>query len=104
MNSKSTWEKIKNHHIIKEFKFDDFKQALNFVNKIGEIAEKSEHHPDISISYNIVKIKIYTHKVDGLTEKDFDLAEKIDNIKWSTHLKTTNISYFYPKGESSDIN
>ncbi len=66
--------------LLKEFKFDDFKQALDFVNNVGEIAEKLNHHPDISISYNKVKIKIYTHKVDGLTEKDFELAEKIDEI------------------------
>lgn len=70
------------NQIEKEFKLEDFKSALSFVNKIGEEAEEMNHHPDLFIhSYNKVKITISTHDAGGLTEKDFQLAEKIENHK-----------------------
>jgi len=70
------------NQIAKEFQFKDFVEALNFVNKLGEEAEKMNHHPDIFIhSWNKVKITISTHSEDGITKKDFQLAEKIEGLK-----------------------
>lgn len=76
----SSWQVINNHHLTKEFIFDDFKQALAFTNKVGEIAEAEGHHPDIYLAWGKVKITIWTHKIDGLTESDFILGAKIDQI------------------------
>jgi 4a-hydroxytetrahydrobiopterin dehydratase len=75
------WQIEKEHHLEKAFHFKNFKEALEFTNRVGEIAEIEKHHPDIYLSYGIVKIKIWTHKIEGLTEKDFNLAKKIDLIK-----------------------
>jgi 4a-hydroxytetrahydrobiopterin dehydratase len=72
------WAVVDNHHIEKEFKFPDFKTALEFVNKAGAIAEEQGHHPDIYLAWGKAQIKIWTHKIDGLTESDFILAAKID--------------------------
>lgn len=75
-----TWKVINEHHLEKEFAFKNFRDALAFTNKVGEIAEKEGHHPDIFLSYGKVKIQIWTHKIDGLTESDFILAAKCDGI------------------------
>ena len=72
------WNIVNNHHIEKELKFPDFKTALDFVNKVGRIAEEQGHHPDIYLAWGKAGIKIWTHKIDGLTESDFILAAKID--------------------------
>ncbi|MBI2125312.1 4a-hydroxytetrahydrobiopterin dehydratase [Candidatus Woesearchaeota archaeon] len=74
------WKVIYNH-IEKEFKFKDFKTALDFFNKVGQLAEKEGHHPDIYLSWGKVKITLWTHAIDGLSENDFILAKKIDLIK-----------------------
>lgn len=74
------WAVIKNHHLERAFKFKDFKQALSFTNKVGELAEAEGHHPDIALKWGEVGITTYTHKVNGLTESDFVLAAKIDSI------------------------
>ena len=66
--------------IIREFIFNDFKLALKFVNKVGDLAEKHNHHPKIIIDYNIVLVSLTTHEERGLTSKDFELAEDIDKI------------------------
>ena len=66
------------HHIAKEYRFPDFATALAFVNRVGEIAESVNHHPDIWFTWGKVKLEIRTHKIDGLTESDFVLAAKID--------------------------
>ena len=65
-------------YIIKEFKFENFLLSLNFVNKIGDLAEREGHHPDIWFGWGYAKIKIYTHAIKGLAESDFILAAKID--------------------------
>ena len=70
-----------NNSINKEFELKDFKGALQFVNKIGDEAEKMDHHPDILIhSWNKVKITISTHSAGGVTQNDFNLAKKIEEI------------------------
>lgn len=74
------WKIVANHHLERDFKFPDFKTALEFVNRVGEIAEREEHHPDIHLAWGKVKVVIWTHKIDGLTESDFILAAKIDEV------------------------
>ncbi len=66
--------------IVKNFTFENFKQALEFVNKVGEIAEKMNHHPYIIIKYSVVKLILMTHAVNGLTKIDFDVAKEIDKL------------------------
>ncbi len=75
------WNVVNEHHITKSFTFPDFRQALDFVNRVGEIAEQQGHHPDIFLTWGKVDITIWTHKIDGLTESDFILAAKIDQVK-----------------------
>jgi len=74
------WRVIDEHHIIKTYKFPDFRKALEFANRVGELAEQQGHHPDIYLAWGKVEVKIWTHKIDGLTESDFILASKIDRI------------------------
>jgi len=74
------WALIDEHHLEKEFKFRDFRDALAFTNRVGGLAENQKHHPDIFLSWGRVKIKIWTHKIDGLTESDFILAAKVDEL------------------------
>ena len=74
------WSLIKNY-LEKDFDFEDFKQALNFVNKVAAVAERMDHHPDLYLSYGKVKISIYTHSMRGLSEKDFIFAQNIDKLK-----------------------
>ena len=68
------------YFLIKEFSFKNFKESQNFVNKIGDIAEEENHHPDISFGWGYCNVKIYTHAITGLAESDFILAAKIDRI------------------------
>ena len=72
------WTVVKEHHVEREYTFPDFKGALAFTNKVGAIAEEQGHHPDIFLAWGKVGVKIWTHKIDGLTESDFILAAKID--------------------------
>src|SRR5215475_13020922 len=65
------WTVTGDHHIQRAFRFPDFKQALDFVNRVGEIAENQGHHPDILLSWGKVEITLWTHKIDGLSESDF---------------------------------
>lgn len=75
------WSIIDEHHITKEFKFPDFRQALEFVNRVGALAEEQGHHPDIYLAWGKVEVKIWTHAANGLTENDFILAAKIEQLK-----------------------
>ena len=74
------WQAVAEPHLEKEYSFDDFRQALEFTNKIGEIAEREGHHPDIYLAWGKARLTIWTHKIDGLTESDFILAAKADDI------------------------
>jgi 4a-hydroxytetrahydrobiopterin dehydratase len=71
------WQVVDGHHLERSFSFPDFRTALEFVNRAGEIAEQEGHHPDLCLSWGKVDIRIWTHKIDGLTESDFILAAKI---------------------------
>ncbi len=67
--------------LVKKFKFTDFKSALDFINKVGDIAEEEDHHPDIYLhNYKYVTLYLFTHKIAGLHENDFILAAKVDNL------------------------
>ena len=70
----------KTYYLIKEFKFDNFLKSIQFVNKVGDIAETEGHHPDIWFGWGYAKIKIFTHAISGLHESDFVLAAKIDKL------------------------
>lgn len=72
------WKVIEEHHLEKEFTLKDFKSALDLTNDIGKVAEEEGHHPDIFLSWGKVRVKIWTHKVQGLSESDFILAAKCD--------------------------
>lgn len=74
------WNVIGEHHLEKEFKFDDFRQALDFTSRVGELAENVGHHPDIFLTWGKTTLKIWTHKIDGLTESDFIFAAKADAL------------------------
>jgi 4a-hydroxytetrahydrobiopterin dehydratase len=74
------WQVLENGHLFleKTYRFKDFAQALEFVNRIGELAEAQGHHPDVYLSWGKVRLQIWTHKIKGLTESDFVFAAKCD--------------------------
>ena len=74
------WQLVGEHHLEKEYQFEDFRQALDFTNQVGEMAELQNHHPDIYLAWGKVKVTIWTHKIDGLTESDFIFAAKTDKL------------------------
>ena len=74
------WKVVRDHHLEKSFDFPDFRSALDFTNRVGELAEQQGHHPDIQLGWGKVGITIWTHKIDGLTRSDFILASKIDGL------------------------
>ena len=73
-------EKKKIFFLIKKFKFKNFLDSQNFINKVGQISEKEGHHPDICFGWGYAEIKITTHAIEGLSENDFILAAKIDQL------------------------
>ena len=74
------WEVVAGHHLKKRYDFPNFQSALDFVNRVGRLAEAEGHHPDISFGWGYAELNIWTHKIDGLTESDFILASKIDRL------------------------
>jgi len=74
------WKIIQEHHITRSFLFSDFKAGLDFVNRVAAVAEAEGHHPDLCLAWGKVDVQIYTHKIRGLTESDFVLAAKIDEL------------------------
>jgi 4a-hydroxytetrahydrobiopterin dehydratase len=74
------WKAVDEHHITRVFTFPDFKQALDFVNRVGEVAERQGHHPDILLTWGKAEITMWTHKIEGLTRSDFIMAAKIDQL------------------------
>ncbi len=78
---KEGWQVIKEHHLEKSYLFPDFNNALLFTLKVGNLAEYEGHHPDIHLSYGKVTLSIWTHKIDGLSESDFILAAKCDDLQ-----------------------
>ena len=74
------WQVVEERQLEKEYRFKDFREALDFTNSIGELAEAQGHHPDIYLAWGKVKLTIWTHKINGLTESDFVLAAKADKL------------------------
>jgi len=74
------WQVVNGHHLLRSYSFPDFRTALDFVNRVGVVAETEGHHPDLYLSWGKVEVKIWTHKIDGLTESDFILAAKVDRL------------------------
>ncbi len=74
------WSVAEGHHLERDFEFPNFVEALAFTNRVGALAEDQGHHPDIYLAWGTVGIKIWTHKINGLTESDFVLAAKIDHL------------------------
>lgn len=72
--------KIQKEKLFREFKYKDFREAVDFVNRMAEVAETEGHHPDFTVHYNKVEVEIWTHAIGGLSENDFILAAKIDQI------------------------
>lgn len=76
-----SWEVVDNLRLKRKFKFKDFKQAMEFVNKVADLAKSEGHHPDIEINYNKVTLELTTHAIGGLSENDFIIATKVENLK-----------------------
>ena len=74
------WAVVDEHHLEKEFRFPDFRTALDFTNRVGELAEQVDHHPDLHLSWGRVKVVIWTHRIDGLSEADFVFAARADTL------------------------
>lgn len=74
------WDTVNEHHLYRRYKFPDFKTALDFVNRVGAIAEEQGHHPGIAFTWGKVEITSFTHDIDGLSEKDFALANAINKL------------------------
>jgi 4a-hydroxytetrahydrobiopterin dehydratase len=74
------WQVVDGHHLNRTFTFPDFKRALDFVNRVGALAEEQGHHPDIMLAWGKAEITLWTHKINGLTESDFIMAAKIDGL------------------------
>jgi len=79
LSSLPAW-RIEAGELVRTFKFEDFRASLRFVNQVGELAEEAQHHPDIDIRYNQVRLALVTHDAGGLTTKDFDLAGRADKL------------------------
>ena len=75
------WNLVNEHHLEKEYRFKDFAEALAFVNRLGEVAEREGHHPDIFLTWGKVTVTLWTHSVGGLSENDFILAAKADQVR-----------------------
>lgn len=75
------WTMVNEHHLEKEYLFQDFREALGFVNRLGEVAEREGHHPDVFLAWGKVKVTLWTHSVGGLSENDFILAAKADAVR-----------------------
>lgn len=74
------WEVVDGHHLVRAFAFPDFATALAFTNRVGALAEHEGHHPEIQLGWGRVRVRIWTHVIDGLSENDFVLAAKIDRL------------------------
>ena len=74
------WQLVSEHHLEKEYKFKNFREALTFTNKVGELAERINHHPDIFLAWGQVKLTLWTHSIGGLSESDFIFAAKVEAL------------------------
>ena len=75
------WKVVAEHHLEKDYSFKDFKEALDFTNRVGNVAEEQGHHPEICLTWGEVRLRIWTHNIDGLSENDFILAAKVEELR-----------------------
>jgi 4a-hydroxytetrahydrobiopterin dehydratase len=76
----SGWRVVDEHHLEKEYRFRNFAEALAHLNRVGAMAEQQQHHPDLYLAWGKLRVTIWTHKIDGLTESDFVFAAKCDAL------------------------
>ncbi len=76
----ASWQVVDEHHLEKDFRFKDFRQALDFANQVGNLAESVNHHPDLHVAWGKVVVTVWTHKIGGLSETDFVFAAKVDRL------------------------
>ena len=74
------WQVVDEHHLTKTFAFADFAEGLAYVNRVGAMAEEQGHHPDLFLAWGKVRVDVWTHKIDGLTESDFIFAAKAEQL------------------------
>ena len=74
------WEVVEDHHLRRTFKFKNFREALDFINRVGELAEEQGHHPELHFGWGHAELEVWTHKIDGLTQSDFVFAAKVDRL------------------------
>ena len=74
------WRTVNRHRVEKRFSFKDFREALEFTNQVGNLAEQAHHHPDLYLGWGVVKVTLSTHKIHGLSEADFVLAAKVEAL------------------------
>jgi len=74
------WRVVDRHHLEKEYTFPDFSGALEFVNRVGVMADEQDHHPDVYLAWGRARVQIWTHKIDGLTESDFIFAARCEAL------------------------
>jgi 4a-hydroxytetrahydrobiopterin dehydratase len=74
------WTLNDDGHLLRSFEFPDFARALAFANRVGEVAEAEQHHPDLHVAWGRCEVEIWTHKISGLTDSDFYLAAKVDRV------------------------
>lgn len=84
------WRLVDEHHLEKDLAFRDYLRAADFTREVAELSQRNRHHPDITLSYDNLKLVVYTHKIHGLHENDFILAAKIDEKieEYREHLKS----------------
>ena len=75
------WQVADDKRLEKEFRFKDFREALGFADRVGELADEVDHHPDLAISWGLMKVVVWTHKIGGLSEADFVFAAKVDALR-----------------------
>ncbi len=81
MNQHPEWNMIDNHHLERKWEFPDFSTALDFVNRVGQICESIDHHAEFELGWGSVIIRTWSHDIDGLSERDWNLVEKIDRLE-----------------------
>jgi 4a-hydroxytetrahydrobiopterin dehydratase len=97
------WKTVNEHHLEKNYAFPDFRQALDFTVRVGAVAEREGHHPDVYLAWGKVILTIWTHKIDGLTESDFILAAKADNELGPTGSATHGAAGSEKRQDQNDI-
>jgi 4a-hydroxytetrahydrobiopterin dehydratase len=84
------WQVVADHHLEREFRFRNFRDALAFANSVGDVAERLGHHPEMLVGWGRVRLTLWTHKSHGLTESDFALASEIDAVHASAGSASTS--------------